>query len=364
MCDADGGKGSTAAGSKGVDSCSCPPGSLSTAAAGPSQVQSFQALTDQLLRAEERFAILERKVDAALEEQASLGSTAGPPEVESVRRILESWPFQRNLRPGAEVFGCFTTFIERKVRHMEMNKAWDTYEKLVKSAAKEFGTLMEEIVEHEQKMEESELPLAFRAVCKPCPEKHWGFTQPAQYSDEWSCNENKNGEVLPASRTFYVCLAESGEQRPCYTAMPSKTFGAFSEDPLASKQMWKCVCCNVKYKTRFGVIIEIQVGSNFYYVKAPIPPEHLEDLRLEQPLNPSSPEELLEKVHLVTPHKNEILRPITQDDVMEGYGYKTRFDQHAYKINASAYKDLAHFNWQQIVNLVTCLRQQPTHRSP
>ena len=63
MGDIDSGQGSTAAGVEGVDSC--PPGFMSTAAPGPSQAQSVQAVMDQLLRMEqileERFARLKAR---------------------------------------------------------------------------------------------------------------------------------------------------------------------------------------------------------------------------------------------------------------------------------------------------------------
>lgn len=350
MGGADGGKGSTAAGSKGVDSC--PPGSLSTAAAGPSQVQSIQALTDQLLSLAERFATLESKVDAALEAQASLGSAAGPPEVESVHRIQESWPFQRNVRPGSEVFGCFATFIERKDRHLEMNKAWEKYKKLVKSAAEESETLMKEIGKHEQQMEESEFPLAlaFRAVCKPGPEKHWGFTQPAQYSDEWFRQKNSQGQVLSAHRFLYVCLA--GKERTCFTVIPSVTWFPSPEDALASKQRWCCVSCGAGHRTGFGVVIEIESSGYWYYVKADIPLD-LDDLhprRLEQTLMPAGPRDLLAMLNHAAPHKYEILKPITQADVL--VNGKTKYSDHnAYKILAADYETLPHFDWRQIIQM-------------
>ena len=265
---------------KGVDSCS--PGSLSTAAAGPSQAQSIQAVMVQLLRMEERFATLESKLDAVLVEQpryaASSGSTAGPPEAESGRRIPEYHPFPAKCAPGSE--------------------------------------------------------------------EHRGFTQVAQYSDEWVCNKNKNGDVLSAFRSFYICLA--GGDFPCCTVIPMKTWGGTlrTDDPFAFNSRWYCVC-KARYKAQFGMIIEIEVEGKFYYVKAELPPGNL--MNLKAMLNPSSPEELLAmlKHDHVTPHKKQILSLDTQADVVGGT--TTKFDQRAYKIDASAYKDLRHFKWEQIV---------------
>ena len=65
MDQADCGKGSTDAGVNGVDSCT--PGSLSTAAAGPSQLQSIQDVLNQLFRMEQRFTTLESNDKVLLE---------------------------------------------------------------------------------------------------------------------------------------------------------------------------------------------------------------------------------------------------------------------------------------------------------
>jgi hypothetical protein len=99
------------------------------------------------------------------------------------------------------------------------------------------------------------------------------------------------------------------------------------------------------------MIIEIEIRGQFYYVKAPIPPDNLEDTRaiyLEQTLAPTSPEDLLAKLKNVAPHKNEILTPITMADVFGGG--KTKFDPSTCKIKADAYKSLQEFDWQQIMN--------------
>ena len=256
-----------------------------------------------------------------------------------------------------EVFASFAKLIERKVRHMETNKElWEEYEKLVGMMkgckfAHETETLMKEIAELEQKMEETELPLAFQTKCVPGSEEHWRFMQAAQYSDEWVCNKNIKNEVTSAFRSFYICLS-GGAEWPCYTVIPSKTWSTLHEDPLASKQRWYCICCGAKYMTRFGMIIELQIGSGFYYVKAEIPPDHTEDLRamhLEETLKPKDPRDLFDKLKLVTPHQNEILRPIKQAEVKEEVT-RTKFDISAYKILPEAYKQLPKFDWDQLMN--------------
>ena len=254
-----------------------------------------------------------------------------------------------------EVFAPFAKIIELKVRHEEMKSGlFDEYEKLISmmkicKSAEESKVLMERIHAHELEMEATELPLAFQTVCQPGSETHYRYMQAAQYSDEWVCNTDSKGQVLSAFRSFYICKA--GGADPCYTVIPSKTWSTKHEDPLATKQRWYCNCCGAMYKTRFGMVIEIEIRGQFYYVKSAIPPDNLEDTRaifLEQTLAPTSPEDLLFKLKDVAPHRSAIFRPITRDDVYGGG--KTKYDPNAFKITGEAYRKLQEFDWQQIMN--------------
>ena len=88
------------------------------------------------------------------------------------------------------------------------------------------------------------------------------------------------------------------------------------------------------------MVIEIQVGGKFYYAKADIPPDNLEDLRalkLEETLQPTDPDDLFAKLELVTPHQSSFLRRITQG-------------KDAFIIDGPVYKQLPQFDWQQIMN--------------
>lgn len=281
------------------------------------------------------------------------------------KRVQENFPLMTDKKEVRvftrstfvnDVFASFAKIIELKVRHMDRNtELWDEYERLVSimklcKSAEESKVLMEKIRDVEEKMEATELPLAFQTVCQPGSETHWRYMQAAQYSDEWVCNKDSKGQVLSAFRSFYICLA-GGADYPCYTVIPSKTWSTKHEDPLASKQRWYCICCGACYKTKFGMVIEIEIRGQFYYVKAPIPPENLEDTRamyLEQTLAPKSPEDLLQKLKDVAPHRNAILSPITMADVYGGG--KTKFDPNTFKIKADAYQALQDFDWQQIMN--------------
>jgi hypothetical protein len=172
--------------------------------------------------------------------------------------------------------------------------------------------------------------------------------QAAQYSDEWVCHSDAKGVVISAFRSFYICQAHTDR---CMTVTPSKLWKPKHEDPLASQQRWYCACCGAKYKTSFGMVVEIQVTGHddVYYVRAEIPPENLDDLRglyLEETLKPSSPEDLYQKLQKVVPQRNETMRAITRADLWPG----KELVPGVCKISALVYDDLPEFKWQQIMN--------------
>ena len=148
-------------------------------------------------------------------------------------------------------------------------------------------------------------------------------------------------------RSFYICQA--GGADPCLTVISSETWTTKHDDPLASKQRWYCICCGALYKTKFGMIIEIEFEGQFYYVKAQIPPDNLEDARamyLEQ--TPTSREDLLDTLN-VAPHASRIMRPITIDDVYGGGKTKFKFDANTFKITDKAYEQIQRLDWEVIL---------------
>ena len=353
MEDADGGKVSMAAGGEGVDRG--PTGSSSTAAAGPFQVQIIQPVVNQLFRLEEKFATLERTMNAVLERQGhaqNLASTTGPPMTESGQRVAESWQFQekvrpeqRNVRPYYDA--SFAKFFELKARHMKANnELWEDLLSMMKACktADESQTLTQKMSEQE------ELPRACQSVREWRSEErqHHMNMQGWQYSDDWSCVKDSERQVLYAYRCFYMCRAAPA-QCACYTAFPGKTWGACHNDPLASKL--NCICCGTRYSAHFGLLIEIEISGNYYYVKADGPPGDLEALSLEQTLMPSGPTDLRAMLNHIAPHKDAILRPIRQDEVFDEY--TTKFAQNAFKITPDDYETLPRFDWRHILEMLS-----------
>ena len=174
---------------------------------------------------------------------------------EARKEVLQNFTMMTNKREirsltrmtfEEDLFAPLAKLKELKVRHVDMHKEmWEECEKLIPlmkkcESAEESKILMQKIADHERIMEETELPRAFQAVSKPGSEERWCYTHAAQYSDESVCNKNSNEEVVSAFHSFYICL--SGGAQPCYTVMPSKTWGPFHNNPLASEQRWYCVC--------------------------------------------------------------------------------------------------------------------------
>jgi len=73
---------------------------------------------------------------------------------------------------------------------------------------------------------------------------------------------------------YYHCMA-GGRDRPCRTAILPKFRETLREDALARKQRRHCNICDVKYKTKFGLLLLVSIQGVAYYCYAQMPPAHL-----------------------------------------------------------------------------------------
>ena len=81
-------------------------------------------------------------------------------------------------------------------------------------------------------------------------------------------------------RVWYICRANLGAGwGECGTLISSKCWGRLFEDPMASKRRWYCGCCCCRYKTKFGLLIEVISTGVACYVLADLPPQHMGDLK-------------------------------------------------------------------------------------
>ena len=104
------------------------------------------------------------------------------------------------------------------------------------------------------------------------------------------------------------------------------------------------------------MIIEIEIGDQFYYVKAQIPPDNFEERLAEYLKNRSkwpSVKDLLDKLKTrnVSPHQRrmQVLQAITKEDVY--VTHHTNFDaNNTFKITPNALNQLEEFDWEEIMN--------------
>ena len=112
----------------------------------------------------------------------------------------------------------------------------------------------------------------------------------ADYSDQWFSNKKFEFNV------YYVCRA-GGSANECCTLIESLKWTRFHDLPFAIKQRWYCGYCRAKYKTKFGVLCEMRIGTQAMYCKAEIPPSDLQDakfMKIEDELKTfKTPEELI-----------------------------------------------------------------------
>ena len=121
----------------------------------------------------------------------------------------------------------------------------------------------------EQIMDKS-MPLAFADKSKDL-EEQFRWQMAADYSDAWTEIRDNKGKLIGGFSAFYICewtpdkgkTPDEGKTEECHTLILSKVWGRKHEDPLKSKQKWYCKICGTKYKTYYGMLVEIrEVGTN------------------------------------------------------------------------------------------------------
>ena len=98
----------------------------------------------------------------------------------------------------------------------------------------------------------------------------------ADYTDEWFHVTADTGSV--AVRAFYVCTAKVGQER-CNTLSVSSRWLRKQADPLAYKQVWYCPVCNARYKTTFGVMLQMVNAGEERFVRATFPEHGLQQVK-------------------------------------------------------------------------------------
>ena len=92
----------------------------------------------------------------------------------------------------------------------------------------------------------------------------------------------------------------------------------FKEDPAATGQRWYCKMCHAKYKTKYGVLVEMINGSQACYCLGELPPFDIQDAKMmaiEQHFSQyNSPAELLAALPTIHPlARGDLLKETSND---------------------------------------------------
>ena len=119
------------------------------------------------------------------------------------------------------------------------------------------------------------------------------------------------------------------------------------EDPNATKQRWYCKC-GARYKSTWGVLIEIVREDVASYCLAEIPPQHLQDAKgmiIEQKyLKVKNAKELYDAIHICTPIAKSCFQQLMGIDGQPVEG-------HWKVLDAELLHALPKFEWAQLYNL-------------
>jgi hypothetical protein len=157
----------------------------------------------------------------------------------------------------------------------------------------------------------------------------------ADYSDRWFKNS------VQEFRVYYICIS-GGTDWPCNTVIEASAWDRFKEAKEATGQRWYCKMCHAKYKTKYGVLVEMINGTQACYCLGELPPFDLQDakmMKIEQDFKQyKTPQELLDALPNIT--------PLARGDFLQ----ETNFEGH-FKFNKPMMAGLEMMNWSQLYNL-------------
>ena len=220
----------------------------------------------------------------------------------------------------SEVLQPLALHLARKERAVQMRgqlvgRHRELAEKLALTAdRRECDALLDQIEALEDEIDAATAPIAFSnrvlntmvtATDEERRVRQWEFMLAAQYSDLWCEIKDRRGRRVGAMMSYYVCLA-GGSAYPCGTVMESHAWDRLHSNPLQQKQRWYCNVCSAKYKTKYGVLVQVLLPpcdahpeGSVQWMRAEVPDTDHEDVRamyLEAEFDPASPEELYGKV--------------------------------------------------------------------
>ncbi|MFM7982908.1 MAG: hypothetical protein ACKPKO_26650, partial [Candidatus Fonsibacter sp.] len=184
-----------------------------------------------------------------------------------------------------------TKIIEKRmllmVKHSDIMREFEECDRMINlSRSNELLDKLEEVM---QEIYATERPLAFRERCerdlpqatqKEQEQHQWEYFIATTFCDLWSVIYDKDGVVIGAFMTFYVCMANSGSTTTkCGTVICSNIWDRLKEGPLATGQRYYSNCCYGRYRHSSGAFIQIQApGCKPSFCRATAPPRDNEDL--------------------------------------------------------------------------------------
>ena len=197
----------------------------------------------------------------------------------------------------------------------------------------------------ENKLDKLDTPLAFAS--KGDEQQQW--LNAADYSDEWSLELDDQGNVKSAFRVWHVCQGGPSWNR-CYTVIGGKAWTRLHENPLQKGQRWYCVVCGNKYRTKYGVLVELRHGQDVYFLLAQYPKKwnDIKHMRMERDIpNCATPKELYDRIMAVKPYTGDgMLRPARQSEVQPG-----KSTEDAWKFaNPEVIEKMPVWNWNDLAN--------------
>jgi hypothetical protein len=179
--------------------------------------------------------------------------------------------------------------------------------------------LLQELEKHEAAFEEAERPIAFYDMGPV--EQDRAFSA-AQYNDEWVYNPRTKSGL----RAWCICQAGHAGWE-CNTLMCSRHWRRRWEDPgtTLAGQRWYCVIhgCHARYKTRFGMLVQVLTQNLSTFMLAPCSDKDVEDIRamaLEERYQPKDALDLWRQIPDFIPevHDHQILRPAMPEECEPG----------------------------------------------
>ena len=254
------------------------------------------------------------------------------------------------MRDITELLSPLGEFVARKLCQLQARrKGIEEYDKLlvelreVKDKEKEL-TIIEELERWDKSLEELNKPMAFADK-----EDAVQMFNVAQYSDEWV--RTASG----ALRAWYVCLQDWGGQHPpCGTVMPSKQWKRKFADLGSTKQRWYCVCCQTRFRTSYGMLVEVHTKGVSTFMLAEVSNRDVEDVRamyLDRTLKPKDHMDLWRQIPDFTPiDPRDILRPVADHELSITGGYDK--DLIMKFVDVQGLKSVPKWDWDQILCLI------------